>query len=102
MPIRQVPLKETYQELVKPYHKQLFDAARKMNPDISLEMHCCGKCELVMDDFVEIGTNVWQPAQPCNNLNMIRKKFGEKLVFNGAWENLKVYGDENMSEEKVR
>lgn len=94
--------RQTYQELVKPYHKQLFDAARRMNPDISLEMHCCGKCELVMEDFVEIGTNVWQPAQTCNDLQAIREKFGEKLVFNGAWENLKVYGDENMSEEKVR
>lgn len=93
---------ETYAKLVKPFHKRIFDSARKMNPEVSLEMHCCGKCDDLMDDFVDIGTNVWQPAQVSNDLKTIRKKYGTKLVFNGAWDNIRVFGNDNITEEEIR
>lgn len=94
--------KQTYVELVKPFHRQIFESAKKMNPEISLEMHCCGHCDLVIDDFVDIGTNVWQPAQTLNNLQGIREKYGEKLVFNGAWDNIAVFSNPDITEEAVR
>lgn len=94
--------RQTYQELVKPFHKQIFDAARKLNPDVCLEMHCCGKCELFMDDYVEIGSQVWQPAQPVNDLKAIRKKYGTDLVFNGGWDNFTVFGKDDITETEVR
>lgn len=93
---------DTYRDLVKPYHRRVYEAARRANPDVILEMHCCGRCEAVLDDFMDLGVNVWQPAQPLNDLKAIRAKYGKKLVFNGAWENVKVFSDVNMSEAEVR
>lgn len=94
--------RDNYAKLVKPFHKRVFDTARRMNPDISLEMHCCGKCDSLIDDFVEIGTNVWQPAQVSNDLKGIREKYGTRLVFNGAWDNIRMYSKENVTEEELR
>lgn len=93
--------RKCYQELVMPYHKRLFDTAKQMNPDISLEMHCCGKCEQIVPDFVDIGTNVWQPAQVVNDLKGLRERFGTKLVFNGAWDNIRVFGRADITEEQI-
>lgn len=91
-----------YAALVKPFHKKIFDTAKRMNPDISLEMHCCGKCEDLIEDFVDIGTNVWQPAQVSNDLKGIREKYGTRLVFNGAWDNIRMFSNEECSEDELR
>lgn len=94
--------RDTYAKIVKPFHKRVFDMAKKMNKEVSLEMHCCGKCEALIDDFVEIGSMVWQPAQTLNDLEGIRKKYGNKLIFNGVWDNIGICGKENAAEEEVR
>lgn len=91
-----------FRKLLKPYQKRLIDAAKSVEPDIIIEMHCCGFCEDVIDDFIEIGCTVWQPAQPLNNLKSIHKKYGNKLVFTGAWSNVTLTGDKEVSEEIIR
>ena len=47
--------------------------------------HNCGCFEPFLDDLVDMGFNCWDPAQVCNDLVGIKKKFGNKLVINGGF-----------------
>jgi uroporphyrinogen-III decarboxylase len=75
-----------YREFFLPFHKRQIELARRIRPDILVEMHCCGKCEALLDEWINIGVTIWQPAQPMNDLKSIRAKYGSKLVLNGAWD----------------
>lgn len=75
---------QTYRELIKPYQKKIADAVRAEG--VIFEMHCCGKCEDVLEDFVEIGTTMWHSAQSMNDLAGIQKRFKGRLVIEGGWD----------------
>lgn len=93
---------DTYRKLIKPYHKKVIDTAKKYQPDIIVEFHCCGYCTEILDDFLEIGVQVWQPAQPMNDLKAIHKKYGRNLVINGAWDAVGLTCDRSLCEEDIR
>jgi hypothetical protein len=58
--------------------------AREMG--IPIAMHCCGKGDYYIDDWVENGVTMWECAFPKNDLLGVKKKYGNKLVINGGWE----------------
>lgn len=93
---------EAYRKFVKPYHRKLYEAARRMNPDIILEQHTCGHCEAVMGDIKELGVQVWQPAQQMNDLHKIQDEYG--IVLNGVWDNVSICAAEEdaLTEEDVK
>jgi hypothetical protein len=39
-----------------------------------------------MEDLVGIGVCAWDPAQTSNDLDAVKKKFGNRLVIAGAWD----------------
>jgi uroporphyrinogen-III decarboxylase len=91
---------KTYREMILPFHKRLADIAKKYN--MPIEMHCCGKCESLIDDWVSIGVSIWQPAQTVNDLAAIQKKYGKKLVINGGWDNTGPAGIPGADEKLIR
>lgn len=93
---------DTYREIFKPAHKRLVDCIRRVNPDMLIEFHLCGRCDAVIDDIVEIGINAWQPAQPINDLEAIRNKYGAKFVLEGCWDNVVLSASTDITEEEVR
>lgn len=93
---------DVYRKLIKPYHKRLLDAAKSVAPDMPFEIHCCGKCEAVIDDFVDTGFTAWQPAQPMNDLDAVKAKYGNRFVLIGTWDNVAISKAENVSEEEIR
>jgi uroporphyrinogen decarboxylase len=77
--------KETYRAFFKPRIKSIVEAAKEVNPDIIIFMHCCGKVEEIIDDFIEAGVEVLNPLQPeCNDLKMIHSKYKDRLSFWGG------------------
>lgn len=77
--------KETYRAFFKPRIKTIVEAAKEVNPDIIIFMHCCGKVEEIIDDFIEAGVEVLNPLQPeCNDLKMIHSKYKDRLSFWGG------------------
>lgn len=91
---------ETYRTLLKPFYKRICDLIKSYG--LPVEFHVCGKCEAIIEDLVEIGVNVWQPAQPLNDLKAIKKKYGNKLILNGTWFTQGAGGTPGASEETVR
>jgi len=77
--------RDTYKTFFKERIGRIIRAAKEINPEIIIFMHCCGKVEEVIDDFIEIGVEVLNPIQPeCNDLAWIHKKYKNKLSFWGG------------------
>jgi len=77
--------KESYRSFFKPRIKAIIQAAKEVKPDIIIFMHCCGKVEDIIDDFIEAGVEVLNPLQPeCNDLNLIHQKYMDRLSFWGG------------------
>lgn len=73
---------DMYRRMIKPHHARIIAAIRENG--MIAEQHCCGKCEDVIDDFVEIGVQVWHPAQAINDVAGIQKRHAGKLVIAGG------------------
>jgi len=81
MPFIDLP---TYQKIVKPHHKRLADIA--LDNGMKISMHCCGVCDIFMDDWVDMGVTAWEPAQAGNDFLGIKKKYNNKLAIMGGWD----------------
>lgn len=96
---------KTYRELIKPYHKRIVDGVTSRG--VVFAQHMCGKCEDILDDFVEIGIKIWNSAQISNDLDAILKKYKGKLILEGGWDSQGLPGhvdatDEDIAEETKR
>lgn len=91
---------ETYRTLVKPHHKRLADIAR--DNDMPITMHCCGKSEIFIDDWLDMGVSAWEPAQVSNDLINIKKKYGRRLALCGCWDNTGPISMPGTTDEQLR
>ena len=91
---------EMYRELFKPYHARLAQVG--VDAGMFIEMHNCGRCEDFIDDWMEFGVTVWNPAQIMNDLQGIKAKYGRDLVLCGCWDYSGPVGQAGATEEFVR
>ena len=89
-----------YRELVRPYHARIAAIAKEY--DLPVDMHCCGRSEDFIDDWMEFGVTVWNPAQIMNDLQGIKAKYGRDLVLCGCWDYSGPVGQAGATEEFVR
>lgn len=75
---------DCYRKLIKPFDARVAEHIRSRG--MILERHCCGKCEEVIPDFVEIGVQMWQSAQPMNDLAGILDTYQGRLSMEGGWD----------------
>ena len=91
---------EMYRTLIKPFQmrqgKIITDAGLPVN------MHNCGRCEDLIEDWFDFGVSMWNPAQVMNDLVGIKKKYGRKLTLIGCWDSSGPPGWSGASEEVVR
>lgn len=74
---------ETYREVLKPYHKAVVDYVKSRG--VIPSMHCCGRVEDLLDDYVDIGLRIWQSAQSMNDISGILDKYRGVLAVEGGW-----------------
>lgn len=71
-----------WREFFKPKYKQLFDLTHQFNWHFWL--HTCGKVNVFMDDFVELGLDVINLEQPRTlGIEEIGRKYSGKICFAG-------------------
>lgn len=75
---------DCYREMIKPYHKRMIDAIKEHG--LYVGFHCCGNCETIIPDFVELGIQVWDSAQQWNDLKKIKQTYGNRFIFQGSWD----------------
>ncbi|MBQ1332848.1 MAG: veratrol--corrinoid protein metyltransferase [Lachnospiraceae bacterium] len=89
-----------YRELIWPYHKRQADIAHEYG--IPVAMHCCGNCQVFIDDWIDMGVRAWDPAQPVNDLEGIKAKYGNDLVIIGGWDPTPHIVFDDVTEEELR
>ena len=91
---------DVYRRLVKPSHKKVNDAIKAMG--IIPAIHCCGKCDELIPDFIEEGNVAWSSAQPMNDLAGILQKYGSQLTVIGGYDTNGKPGQASATEEEIR
>jgi len=91
---------ETWRTIIKPHTKRIYDAAKELG--IIINQHSCGKIEAVFADMVEMGADIWNPCQPCNDLAELKKQYGEKISFCGGIDSQFVLGRKGVTTAEVR
>jgi len=64
-------------EMVVPYIKQVADFCHGLG--VMFDMHSCGKNELLVPAYIEIGADTWS-GQPMNDKKWIYDNYGDKLM----------------------
>ncbi len=75
-----------WREIYKPYYKTLFTEAKKTTK-MKFNLHSCGSIVDILDDLIECGVEIYNPVQISGNgssPDILKKQFGEKIVFWGG------------------
>ena len=91
---------DMYNEFLVPHHSKYIK--RGLERNLFISMHNCGKCENYVEIFREMGINIWDPAQSCNDLKAIKSKYGNKLVITGGWDARGRLLEPDVTEEELR
>jgi uroporphyrinogen-III decarboxylase len=91
---------EVWRRIIKPHTGRIYDCMKQRN--IVINQHSCGKIERVFADVVEIGADMWNPCQPCNNLAALKRQFAGKIAFCGGIDSQFVLDRPDVTPEEVR
>jgi uroporphyrinogen decarboxylase len=71
----------------KPRHSRIIGKLREVNPDLIIIMHSDGAVAPLIDDFIELGIDVYNPVQPNvpgSDPRELKERYGEKICFFGG------------------
>lgn len=91
---------DTWREMIKPHQQRYIDAVKARG--VIFEQHCCGRCEDVVDDWVDMGVTLWHCAQRVNDLAGIEARYRGKLTIEGGWDSQGKPGLLDATEEICR
>lgn len=93
--------KELHAKFIKPFEKRFADAVKGYG--LVLQHHVCGRCEDIIPDIIEYGTDVIETMQPgMNDIVKMKQLYGDKVIFNGGWDSYGPHNSADASEEMVR
>jgi len=88
---------EMWREFFKEPLRRINDYCKSR--DTVFVLHCCGKVDPIIGDFVELGITAWDSVNFCNDLPAIYAKYGKDISFT---TNLDMLFLAQASEEEVR
>ena len=91
---------DMFRQLVKPSHVR--QAQPVIDAGLPIMMHNCGRCEDFIEDWFDYGVTALNPAQVVNDLDGIKKKYGNKLGLCGCWDSSGPVNWPDATEELVR
>jgi uroporphyrinogen decarboxylase len=78
---------EDWRARFKPRHRRMIERLRKENPELIVIMHSDGAVAPLIDDFIEIGVDVYNPVQPNvagSDPQELKDKYGGRISFFGG------------------
>ncbi len=78
---------QTYRKLIKPYHRALCAAIRRVAPHVFILFHSCGAIRPLIPDLIEIGVDILNPVQVSArgmDPHELKNEFGRDLCFWGG------------------
>lgn len=90
----------TWREIIKPGTQKIYDCLKERN--IIINQHSCGKIDDVFPDMVEMGADIFNPCQPCNDLADLKRRFEGKIAFAGGIDSQFILDKPGVTTEEVR
>ena len=75
--------KDQYEEFIMPVHKEFNAVVRQMG--VVPVQHCCGRAEILIEDYIEEGASAWSSVEPRNDIVGMLKKYGDKITLIGGF-----------------
>ncbi len=78
---------EDWRVRFKPRHRRMIEKLRSVNPDLVIIMHSDGAVAPLIDDFAELGVDVYNPVQPNvpgSDPQELKDRYGAKISFFGG------------------
>ncbi len=100
-----------WRKYFKGRYRQVYSELKALNPNIIVMQHCDGAVAPILDDWAEVGLEVFNPVQPNvpgHDPQDLKSKFGDKLSFWGAIDQQKLLPNGTKEEieadvaEKIR
>lgn len=79
--------KELFREFIKPAEDKVYRHIKKRAPQVKIWFHSCGAISELIEDFIDIGTEILNPVQPLAagmDSAGLKKRFGDRLCFHGG------------------
>lgn len=86
----------TWREIIKPALKKVVSACHDLG--MIYEHHSCGYIAPLLEDFVELGIDAWNPCQYTNDPDSLFEKYAGRITFVGAF-NDRIHVDPSASPE---
>ncbi len=93
---------DVWREKFKPRHKRIIEKVKHENPEVVIIMHSDGAVAPLIDDFIEIGVDVYNPVQPNvpgSDPKELKDKYGDRICFFGGIDQQKLLPEGDM--EKI-
>ncbi len=78
---------QMYREMIKPYHKKIYQFVHKKCPNVKVGLHSCGAIRELIPDLIDAGVDVLNPIQVAAkdmDAQELKNEFGKDLVFWGG------------------
>jgi len=74
-----------WREFFKDRYARLFAAYKEIKPDIKVAFHSDGNVEPLLDEFIEVGVDIFQAVQPKSvDPAALKRHYGKRLAYWGA------------------
>ena len=91
---------EVWRAVIKPPTQRIYRALQQRS--ILVNQHSCGTIESILGDMVDMGVSIWNPCQPCNDLALMKRRYGDRLCFCGGLDSQFVLGRPGVTPDEVR
>ena len=76
-----------YREMIKPYHRKMYQFIHEHYPNVKVGLHSCGAIRELIPDIIDAGVDVLNPIQiSARDMDPreLKQEFGKDLVFWGG------------------
>jgi len=91
---------DVWRATLKGHTQRIYDCMKRR--EILVNQHSCGMIESIFGDMVEMGADIWNPCQPCNDLASMKERYGGRITFCGGIDSQFVLARAGVTPGEVR
>ena len=89
-----------YKTYLFPQYKRIVDASRSIGYRYVVH-HSCGKVESLIPSWISCGFDGWDSVMACNDLRMLKERYGSQIVFLPGLDTQGVLGQSGSSRQEL-
>ena len=91
---------DVWRQLFRPHTQRIYSCIK--HNGCMVNQHSCGNIESIFSDIVEMGADIINPCQPCNDLAKLKRIFGDHITFQGGIDSQFVLNRPGVTADEVR